>query len=406
LPDVFDGIADWLIERALQDVKLSDTVAELGQRLVDGGVPVNRINIGRSMLHPVIGLINLKWEAGSGHVTTEEIPRSVINPAGLEGNPFFDLSRGLTDRIVADLRNPKDVARYDLFQEFAAKGITGYVAFGRKFGRKTTFLESIAEGFRGATLSYATRRFSGFSQTDLAGLERLMTPLCVCLHVATEQLLATELLETYLGGISGKQVLTGQSARGDGQVIDCALLTSDLRNSVGLSQQMDAHAYLATLNAYFDCTAQAVLDHGGEVLKFIGDGILAIFPFEGTTRPPEAMCAAALSAAREAFARADHLNRQRSTESLPTVDFGIALHAGEVIYGNVGTEQRLDFTATGAAVGLVSRCEALTRDLNRRLIATRAFADTCPEPALPLGDHAIRGFADPVSLAFYPETAA
>lgn len=404
MPDLFDGIADWLIRDALRDARLSDTVGELGQRLVDGGVPVNRINIGRTLLHPVIGLVNLKWEADSGRVTTEDYARSSINFDLLKGNPFFDLQRGQTDRILADLRNPKDVARYEMFRQLADKGITGYVAFGRVFGRKPAFLEEIVEGFQGASISFTTRRFSGFSRADLAGLERLITPLCICLHVATERMLATELLETYLGRISGNQVLTGHSARGDGRVIDCALLISDMRNSVALSQQMDAPTYLATLNAYFDCTAQAVLDHGGEVLKFIGDGILAIFPFEAGTRPPEAMCAAALSAAREAFARAEHLNRRREGAGSPPVGFGIALHVGEVIYGNVGTEKRLDFTATGPAVGLVSRCEALTRELDRRLIATQAFADICPEPAQPLGDHAIRGFADPVALAWYPET--
>ncbi len=405
MPDLFDGIADWLLSRGLQDERLTDTIAELGQRLIDGGVPVCRINIGRSMLHPVIGLVNLKWEAGSDRVTTDTFARKTINRDVLSGDPFSDLFRGRTDRIVADLRQPQDVARYRLFSEFAQAGLTGYVAFGRKFGRKAAYLERISEDFRGAALSFATRRFSGFSQSDLDGLERLMTPLCLCLLIATERQLASELLEAYLGRIPGKQVLTGQSARGDGGVIDCVLLMSDLRNSVALSQALEADAYLATLNAYFDCTAQAVLDHGGEVLKYIGDGILAIFPVDAPARPPEAMGAAALSAAREAFARADHGNGRRVGDGLPAIDFGVALHVGRVIFGNVGTEKRLDFTATGAAVGLVSRCEAMTRELGRRLIATGAFTAICPEPAQPLGAHAIRGFAAPVALSWYPETA-
>ncbi len=402
LSDVFESISKWLLAQALEDVGLSDTIAELGQRLIDGGVPVNRINIGRAILHPVIGLVNLTWEADTAQVVAQEIPRKMISIDRLTGQPFFDLNRGTTDRIVANFKNPEDLARYALFQELADQGMTGYAAFGRSFGRKSAFMQQFEGDFRGAVVSFTTRRFSGFSQSDLDGFERLLTPLWICLLISTERLLATELLETYLGRISGKQVLTGQNARGDVQTIDCALFYSDMRNSLGLSQEMNAEAYMATVNQYFDCTAQAVLDHGGEVLKLIGDGIMAIFPFQDDTRPPANMCAAALSAAREAFARAEQVNATRAAEGSAQIDFGIALHVGSVLYGNVGTEKRLDFTATGPAVGLVSRCEALTRPLATRLIATEDFSVQCAEPARPLGAHAIRGFEDKIGLVTYP----
>lgn len=402
MADLFDGISDWLLEQALQTSDLRGVICELGQRLIDGGVPVNRINIGRSVLHPVFGLMNLRWEAESNQAIVEEIPRSEIDWDGLVGQPFFELTRGAEDRIVADLRDPEQVARYALFGELAARGMTGYVAFGRVFGRRTTFLERFAEDFRGASVSFTTKRFSGFTEADHEGLERLMTPLCLCLLVATEHFLSDELMQAYPGRITGGQVLTGQSARGDGQVIDCALLYSDMRDSVGLSQRMEAPDYLATLNAYYDCTAQAVLDHGGEVLKFIGDGILAIFPIEDGKRPARNMCAAALSAARDGFVRAETANAARREAGAPLFAFGTALHLGQVIYGNVGTAKRLDFTATGSAVNLVSRCEALTRTLNVPLIATADFAALIDEPGRDLDRHDVRGLDAPAALVSYP----
>ena len=169
-----------------------------------------------------------------------------------------------------------------------------------------------------------------------------------------------------------------------------------------LSQELDTQTYLDTVNAYFDCVATAITEHGGEVLKFSGDGVLAIFPFEDIKRPRPNMCAAALASAQEAFARAEHANKTRSNNGLPPIQFGVGLHVGTVIYGNVGTTRRLDFTATGPAVGLASRCEAMTRMLDTPLLATGEFADLCPTKGTQKGKHRLRGFNDPVDLVAYP----
>lgn len=242
-------------------------------------------------------------------------------------------------------------------------------------------------------MSVCTKRFSGFSDSDIEGFERLLVPLFLSVRMSTERFLARTLLETYLGRNTGNLVLSGQSARGDGETIKCAIFYSDMRNSSQLSQQLHRDDYLAAVNRYFDCTAGAVQDHGGEVLKFVGDGVLAIFPIVPELRPVEAMCAAALSSARESFIRAARL------EDAPR--FGIAIHVGEIVYGNVGTEDRLDYTATGSAVALVCRCEGLTRTLGAAVIATSQFNALCPEQGTPLGAHEIRGFDTPLELVGY-----
>lgn len=404
MADLFDNIIAWLLEQALGDDDISPIVQGLAQRLIDGGVPLARISIGRSIVHPTIGLIDMQWDRESGQVSVQSLSRDQVHAGIVNDEPFADISHGRVERIAANLKNPKDVARYPLFAKLADRGLTGYLAFGVPFGRTNKLYADIHEDFRGASLSFATKRFSGFSATDREGLERILPAIAVCLHVDMERFISGEILKTYLGSISGKLVLKGEVSRGDGQQIDCAIFYSDLRESVELSRRLDTQTYLDTINAYFDCTATAVDEHGGEVLKFIGDGVLAIFPFDDAKRPRANMCAAALASAQEAFARAEHVNAARAVANLPALQFGVGLHVGTVIHGNVGTTRRLDFTATGPAVGLASRCEGMTRVLDTPLIATAQFAEFCPSPSTDLGQHSLRGFGAPMTLVTYPMT--
>lgn len=277
----------------------------------------------------------------------------------------------------------------------AASGVTGYVAFIAPFGLRAVALGGGEERYLGASVSYATRRRSGFTEREIDGFRRINMPLMAALRVVTEQFFVTELMAAYLGRISGRSVLSGQIARGDVQKIDCALFYSDMRGSTELSQQLSPEDYVAAVNRYFDCVAGAVLEFGGEVLKFIGDGLLAIFPFDSSRRTPEDMCAAALSAAREAFRRRDEL------VSEDAVDFGIALHTGDVIFGNVGTEKRLDFTVIGTSVAKVSRVEDLTKKLGFPLLATGTFAARVTGPAKNLGAHTMRGFDEKTDLVAF-----
>ncbi|WP_164659992.1 adenylate/guanylate cyclase domain-containing protein [Tropicibacter sp. Alg240-R139] len=403
MQDFFSSVADWLLERSLSDAELSDTVESLGKRLVNGGVPVNRIAIGRSMLHPVIGLITLTWDLEKGRVDWDVIPRNRVAARSREKTPFAELMLQRTrDEVVADLSDPGDCAQYPLFEQLAESGVTGYAGFAKTFGDNTAIRENDVKFGLGAAVSFSTRSFGGFSPDILNGLRHLLTPLMVCVRLETEKILAATLLDSYLGRLSGRRVLTGQTARGDGNRIDCALFFSDLASSLPLSCELEERAYLQTLNDYFDCTAGAVLDHGGEVLKFVGDGVLAIFPFEQTTRPAQNMCMAALSAARESFARATQLNTARVRDNKPIIEFGVALHAGQVLYGNVGTEKRLDFTATGQAVGLLTRCEALTRDLESKILATDEFVHHHPESSGAIGAFELKGYSKPVELHQFP----
>jgi adenylate cyclase len=395
MSQLFKSIADWLLTRALEDADLTETVQLLTRRLIDGGIPISRLVVGRTQLHPLIVGYDLRWDSKSGRTNLYTVPHGLLSQEEVRKTPFGSLMARETNHLRADLTKPEDVAKFEIFEQLRDSGVSDYAAWTKAFLSKTNVLGKDARGrMPGMSLSVCTNRHSGFSDSDIAGFERILVPIFLCTRVSTERYLARELLETYLGRNTGNKVLTGQSSRGDGETIECVLFYSDMRGSSVLSQQLEQDEYLATLNRYFDCVAGAVLDHGGEVLKFIGDGILAIFPINKDQRPAEAMCAAALAAAQEAYARAARL------EEPP--QFGTALHVGKVVYGNVGTATRLDYTATGAAVALTCRCEAITKTLDNSIVSTKEFNALSPSGGVSLGAHEITGFDDPEELFGWP----
>ncbi|MEL6562946.1 MAG: adenylate/guanylate cyclase domain-containing protein [Pseudomonadota bacterium] len=395
MPDVFDKIADWLTDQSLDGADLQDTVAHLVDRLIKLGMPLSRFVIGRTMLHPAIGAYDLTWSAATNRVDVSTIPREQTT-LSIKGatTPFGTLATRRVDHIRANLTDAGERNQYPVFATLAADGITDYAAWPHMLtvdGTNPFEAHALC-----SAVSICTKRLTGFTDAEISGFERILKPLFIHARLSTEAYLARVLLETYLGPGTGQKVLSGQSARGMGETIDCVLFYSDMRGSTALSQELDQDAYFAAINQYFDCVAGAVQDHGGEVLKFVGDGVLAIFPIDADMRPVDAMCNAALSSARDAIARAERC------ETCPT--FGVALHVGQVVYGNVGTRERLDYTATGLAVAVVCRCEALTRALDSTVIATGDFAETCAADATPLGAHSLRGLDESMKLFGYAAT--
>jgi adenylate cyclase len=209
-------------------------------------------------------------------------------------------------------------------------------------------------------------------------------------------------LEAYLGRRSAARVLAEPLRRGAGETIQAALLYADLRDFTTLSESHPPALVIAALDAWFDRIAGAVHAFGGEVLKFIGDGILAIFPVVGDGR--RSACEAALRAVTAARVGMAHLNNERRAHGLPPLPFGAALHLGEMLWGNIGAADRLDFTAIGPAVNLVSRLEGLCRPLEKTVLVSGAFAAQTRAPLIPLGMHGLRGIASPCAVFTLPET--
>jgi adenylate cyclase len=244
--------------------------------------------------------------------------------------------------------------------------------------------------------SFATRRAGGLNEAELAALRRLVPPFTRMVEIYGNMQKARNILDAYLGRSAGEKVLAGHIKRGDGEDIDAVIWFCDLRDSTPLADSMGRREFLHLLNEYFECVLGPVLERRGEVLRFIGDAALAIFPVRGN---PAGACAQALAAAREALERMDKLNKNRE----PPLRFGIGLHRGEVTYGNIGTPARIEFTVVGAAANEAARIEALCKTLDVDLLVSGLVARALPGQLRSLGGHTLRGVGDKMELFTLPE---
>jgi adenylate cyclase len=319
------------------------------------------------------------WRAGAG-VEVSEAAYEVMETDTYLRSPVpvvFATAAPIRRRIeAADC--PDD---YQIVGEMRAEGVTDYLIQPLQFTNGEVH-----------AISWTTQRPGGFTDADIAALEAIRRPVARLAEVYGLRRLATTLLNTYVGRDAGERILQGQIRRGDIERIDAVILVSDLRDFTGLSNRLPAEAVIGLLNNYFDCLVPALRAHGGEVLKFVGDGLLGIFPVAADAK---VACGGALAAAAEAGAALAQTNAERAERHEPRLRYGVALHLGEVLYGNVGSTGRLDFTTTGPAVNLTARLETLARDLGRELVTSAAFARHSPEPLHSLGTFRLRGFQTP-----------
>ena len=251
-------------------------------------------------------------------------------------------------------------------------------------------------------VSWATRRLQGFTPDDIGTLHEVHPVIHAMVLGRVHAEISSTLLRTYLGADAGERVRQGQVQRGDGQTLRAALWVSDLRDFTAMSERLPRDALLELLNASFGELVAAVHAQGGQVLKFIGDGMLATF-LSGADDGRGA-CAAALRAALSARERINVLNEARRETGRTPVRFGLGLHFGDVMYGNIGGEDRLDFTVIGPAVNRAARLESLCRPLLRWLLLSRDFSERCGAPVQALGSFDLKGVADPFEVFGLPDT--
>ena len=267
---------------------------------------------------------------------------------------------------------------------FRREGATDYVLRMVLFPRPDTTDNGVA-------LSFVTDSHGGFNENDIAVLDQLMPALALAGRTLSVARTASEALSVYLGSRTAKRVLAGEIRRGQGQTISAAILIADLRGFTTISEREDALRVVSWLDEHLEAIGTAVEQRGGEVLKFLGDGLLAIFTFDETSGSAEQVCARAIEAAELALAQTAALNANRIRRREPMIRLGIALHAGEVVYGNVGASRRLDFTVIGSAVNEASRMQGLCGTLNKDLLLSEYFCDLCGRSTIILGSFELRG---------------
>lgn len=409
MPNSLDlsGLEATLVERGLQGLPVAEQVDAFCRDVTLAGFPARRFNMSIGTLHPRHGAHSYVWRRDEG-LATELHPRrrSDEENDGYLRSPIYRLrnTEETTLRRRLDTDAPHD---FPILTELREGGMTDYAARLVSFG--DAHRGNLAQLFdpkrnrpdpiQGIFFSCATDVPEGFDDDQLHDVGALLPYLALAVKSRSTFDVAQTLLETYLGADAGGRVLTGEIDRHSVRNIQAVIWFCDLRGFSRMASRISQSALVELLDTYLELMARPVLDNRGQILKFMGDGFLATFDL--AKRSPQMVCADAVKAARELVAHVPQFNASRRASGKETLDFGVAIHMGEVLYGNIGTRERLDFTVVGSAVNEASRIEGLCRPLGRHVLVSSAVHDAAA-PAngalLSLGVHALRGIGEPQEL--------
>jgi adenylate cyclase len=389
-------IREWLVEQALGEpdiVKLFETMC---QRLAGVGVPIARARLIWQTLHPLFRAETVIWDRG--------------NPAYLEQFRHEDNSTEAWSRspLRFSIENRLEVLRrqlvggnavldFPILTELQQQGFTDYVVLTTAMEKMTAPNDPDRRGPRGIMVTWSSDRPSGFSGDDLEALQKIQKVFALACKTIIQARISSNIATTYLGDRAGRSVLEGQIRRGDGEHTNAVVWFSDMRNSTMLAESMPSDAYFSLLNSYFEATAGPLVDHGGEVLDFVGDGVLGIFPYSDEAGLAEA-ARRANAALDETVQRSRAANDERAGQGLERFNFGVGLNVGEVKYGNIGIPQRLAFSVIGHSVNEVARIESMTKLLQQPVLSGSRLAQLHPERWRSVGEHKLDGVLEPVEL--------
>jgi adenylate cyclase len=397
------GFADWLVDRGLRGLSLTDQVDGFCRRLVDAGFPARRFNMSIGTLHPTHGARSYVWRPDG--IATEQHARrrnDEQRQAFLRSPVHYVImtgERGLRRRLDGDA--PLD---FPVLEDLRALGMTEYAARVVDFNDASTLGARIVPADEPASLSgvyfsCATDDPHGFDDVHLEQAAALLPYLALAVKARSTFDVAQTLLQTYLGMDAGARVLTGEIDRHSVRSIDAVIWLCDLRGFSRMANRISHDELIEVLDEYLEMMARPVIDNRGQILKFMGDGFLATFDLASASAGD--VCANALDAAEHVVRALPAFNQARRDRDHHALDVGVALHLGEVLYGNIGTPERLDFTVVGSAVNEASRMEGLCRPLGRNVLVSRSVfnaAGVGQRKLLSLGFHALRGISEPQEL--------
>jgi adenylate cyclase len=382
-----DEIVRWLTNDTRDERFLDNIFAELCVRLQQANIPIKRATLHILIHHPQWLGARFVWADGMREAEIARIDYDVRERSEYIGSPASEIHAGAPEVRENLERDPSPGRKHAVYDEMRAKGLTDYVAwpFYHTLGKRHL-------------VTFATDRPGGFDDAHIAALLKLLPVLALVSEIRVKNRLARTLLETYVGSHAGELILAGATRRGTGTTVRAAILICDLRDFTRISDNWPRDDVIDLLNGYFDAMSEPIERHGGEILKFIGDGLLAIFPLS----EPSA-CANLLRAVSEARQAMVALNQKNGESSRAPLNYGIGIHVGDVMYGNIGSRTRLDFTVIGPAVNMASRLETLTKQIGKPVLLSRAFVDFVKgESGLErVGEYPVRGFNDPIELFAY-----
>ena len=373
---------DWLVERAWQPKNVPDLLTEFVDVLAANHFPISRVRILIQTLHPQLFALAYTWDKGSEGIDEFQATHAGLQTAQYQASPFATILRG-EGGIRRRLEGTNIRLDYPILEDLKSEGATDYVAVPLRFTDGQTNI-----------LVLVSDQPGGFSTEQLAQLYEILANLSRLLEAHAQRGSSRSLLQTYLGQGAGSMVMEGLVKRGDAEEVEAVIVMSDLRDSTQLAEQLSKEAYLSALNDYFDCVAGAVIDNGGDVLKFIGDAVLAIFPIGNAAAGDTSAYDDALAALVDANRRITVINTAREVSGDPPLRFGTGVHSGQLTFGNVGTPGRLDFTVIGAGVNQAARIASLCKTLGENVIVSETVAANTSVPLRALGRHELRGVSE------------
>lgn len=385
LPGDSSSIIEWLMTETRDERFIDNIFVEMCGKLNQAGIPVSRGTLHFRILHPQWLGARILWQRGLTEADIQTFGFGVEDSDRYRNSPVNDIHSGA--KVVRQRLEPAASAGappYPLYDELRAEGHTDYIAWPLEHTLGKHHI-----------ITFGSDRPGGFTDDDIAVLAGLLPAFALVSEIRLKNRLARTLLETYVGPHASEQILAGATTRGSGVTVRAAILICDLRDFTGISDLWPRDDVIELLNGYFDAMADPIEKHGGEILKFMGDGLLAIFPLDKISA-----CGDLLAAIREAQAAMAALNEENVKKGHQPLGYGIGVHVGDVMYGNIGSRSRLDFTVIGPTVNVASRLESLTKELKRPVLLSQAFAEMakCQTNLENLGSYTLRGLSEPIGV--------
>jgi len=394
-------ITDWLVNQSLGEPDIVELFEGVCTRLNAIGVPIRRAMLMWSTLHPLFRAENVRWMRGEPAERGQFLHQDSVSEQWMR-SPMRHMLDAHVTVLRRRLTGPGALFDFAILEDLAKEGYTDYLAMSTELFASSTYPD---ESRRGMFVTWASDRPGGFIDDDLDTLQRIQRRLAIACKTVIQSQIARNIAEAYLGRQTGQRVLAGSIRLGDGEQTRALVWYSDLRNSTRLAETMPSEDFLDLLNVYFECSARPAIAAGGEVLAFVGDAVLAIFPVEQDAELPE-LTRRVTDALHKSLAFTDGINDERIGRGLEPIRYGIGLNLGSVMYGNIGVPERLAFSAIGPTVIEVARIEKLTKTVGSRVLATREVAAVEPKLWRSMGSHRLEGVGQAQELFGFREEAA
>ena len=396
-------LREWLVEQALGEPDILRMFETMCLRLSGFGIPVARARLVWQTLHPLIRAEQVVWNRGQ-KAEFEFFEHSEKQTDAWRDSPMRHVIVNNIGMFRRQLFGPNETLDFPILMDLKQQGYTDYAILATPLNMVKFRLDADTRATGGVLMTWATDRPSGFSSDDLDCLQGIQRIFALACKTVIQARISGNIAETYLGKRAGTSVLNGNIRRGDGQLISAVVWYTDMRNSTMFSESMPQDEYFSLLNAYFESLANPVVEHGGEVLDFIGDAVLGIFPYEDAAGLVHAG-QRANAALEDALAQSRTVNAERQANGLEQFKFGIGLNVGDVKFGNIGIPSRLAFSVIGQAVNEVARIETLTKYLQQPVLASHRVAVLDQSRWNSVGAHKLEGVLDPVELYSFKQAA-